>query len=834
MERNTSRSNGRRLNRALFGVAALVLMAVVALSYREWQQFKRVNVDAAQTREVVDSIDQLLSSVTDAETGQRGFLLTGEDRYLHPYNQALQVIPNQLGTVRRLLAGHSNESGNLARLNNLVDEKLAELRQTIDIRRTEGMAPANTVVLSDRGQQTMEETRALVAQIRRTELSSRAQGSTEGEAAAQTALLAAVAGSLVLLFLFAVGLGPFIEADSLSEGRSWILRYGAAVLATTAAVALRMALIPLIGPTELAFSIFLVAVIFSAWFGGFRPGGLCILLCALAGDYYFTEPFGSFLVRKPSDQISLVIFIVVGFGVALLSDSQGRALARARRAENAERDERQRFETTLTSIGDAVIATDAKGHIVFTNKVAQSLMRVAGPETAGKHLDGVFRIVNEVSRAKVESPVTKVLREGGIVGIANHTVLIASDGTEIPIDDSGAPIRNVRGELIGVVLVFRDITERRMTERLLAEQTAELRQKTRLMERAPSFVRDLEDRIVYWNQGAADLYGFSAAEAEGHVSHSLLKTVFPSALDEILEQLMREGQWDGDLMHTCRDGRRVIVASHWALHRDAEARVVSILEVNVDITERKAAEEALRVSNAALLRANEDLNQFAFAASHDLQEPLRMITSYSQLLLKGYRGQLDGEASTCIEFITEGNKRMRALLADLLAYTQAAGDVQQAIRPVDLNRVFQTALRNCQTAMDEARAVITSDNLPAIPGYEPHFVQLFQNLISNGLKYRGERPPRIHVSAKLQDGLWRIAIQDNGIGIAPEYHKQIFGVFKRLHGRTIPGTGIGLAICQRVVERYGGQIWVESQVNEGATFYLTLPTAAKGAAAHEG
>jgi PAS domain S-box-containing protein len=347
-------------------------------------------------------------------------------------------------------------------------------------------------------------------------------------------------------------------------------------------------------------------------------------------------------------------------------------------------------------------------------------------------------------------------------------------------------------------------------------------------------VRDLEDRIVYWNQGAADLYGFSAAEAEGHVSHSLLKTVFPSALDEILEQLMREGQWDGDLMHTCRDGRRVIVASHWALHRDAEARVVSILEVNVDITERKAAEEALRVSNAALLRANEDLNQFAFAASHDLQEPLRMITSYSQLLLKGYRGQLDGEASTCIEFITEGNKRMRALLADLLAYTQAAGDVQQAIRPVDLNRVFQTALRNCQTAMDEARAVITSDNLPAIPGYEPHFVQLFQNLISNGLKYRGERPPRIHVSAKLQDGLWRIAIQDNGIGIAPEYHKQIFGVFKRLHGRTIPGTGIGLAICQRVVERYGGQIWVESQVNEGATFYLTLPTAAKGAAAHEG
>ena len=178
----------------------MVLSAIAAFSYREWKQFKRANADAAQTREVVDSIDQLLSSVTDAETGQRGFLLTGEDRYLRPNNQALQVIPDQIGTVRRLLAGRTNESGNLARLSNLVDQKLAELRQTINIRRTEGMAPAITAVLSDRGQQTMDETRALVAQIRRTELSSQAQASTEGEAAAQTALLAAVAGSLVLLF----------------------------------------------------------------------------------------------------------------------------------------------------------------------------------------------------------------------------------------------------------------------------------------------------------------------------------------------------------------------------------------------------------------------------------------------------------------------------------------------------------------------------------------------------------------------------------------------------------------------------------------------------------
>ena len=1081
MERNTSRSNGRRPNPAMFGVAALVLLAVAAFSYRQWEQFKRANAEATQTRDVVDSIDQLLSSLTDAETGQRGFLLTGEDRYLQPYNQALQVIPNQLGTVSRLLAGRANESGNLARLNNLVDQKLTEFRQTIDLRRTHGLAPAMTVVLSDQGQRAMAEIRALVAQIWRTELSAQAQASTEGEAAAQTALLAAVAGSLVLLFLFALGLEPFASPDPQAQRRSWPLRYGVAILAVVVIVFFRMALTPLMGGRSMPFTLFFPAVWFAAWFGGFRPGVLSVVLSVLAGAYFFAEPTGSLLIRYHDDQTAALMLVIVGFGMALLSRSQQQAVVRAMQAENAERTERQRFETTLASVGDAVVATDAKGRVTFANKTAVSLMKWPETEISGKQLDEVFRIVNEYSRATVESPVARVVREGTVAGLANHTILLAWDGKEVPIDDSAAPIRDGSGAIQGAVVVFRDITERRraeatshilasiveasddaiiskdlngivtswnkgaermlgysaeeiigqpisilaapdrpdeqseilerikrgehvdhyqtvrrtksgkliqvsltvspvhdaggriagaskimrditaqaeaqreiaeqrerlrvtlssigdavmatdtdgrvtylnpvaeqltgwsseqaagralkevfriigeetrqnvenpvtkalregqvvglanhsllisrdgkeiaiddsaapikdasggimgvvlifrnisekrVAEKRLAEQAAELRQTVHLLEGVACFVRNLQDTIVYWNPGAAELYGFSAGEALGRVSHSLLKTEFPAPLNEIRAQVETAGAWDGELLNTRRDGGRISVASHWALHWDIEGRPIAILEVNVDITQRRAAEQALRLSNAALLRANEDLNQFAFAASHDLQEPLRMITSYSQLLLKGYHGRLDGEAAICVEFITEGNKRMRGLLSDLLAYIQVAGDGQEAIGPVDLNHAFQTALKNCQTAIEESSAVITSDNLPAIPGYEPHFVQLLQNLISNGLKYRSERPPRIHVSAKPQDGLWRLAVQDNGIGIAPEYHKQIFGVFKRLHDKTIPGTGIGLAICKRVVERYGGQIWVESQVNQGATFYFTVPAAEKG------
>jgi light-regulated signal transduction histidine kinase (bacteriophytochrome) len=275
---------------------------------------------------------------------------------------------------------------------------------------------------------------------------------------------------------------------------------------------------------------------------------------------------------------------------------------------------------------------------------------------------------------------------------------------------------------------------------------------------------------------------------------------------------------------------------YWAPTRPSERdlRLIDLLARQAaDLIEKSRAEESLRRSNQQLLRANEDLNQFAFAASHDLQEPLRMITTYSQLLLKGYRGQLSGDASACVEFITDGTARMRELLADLLAYTRLSVEAHELAEAVDLNLVFHKTTENCRAAIQECHATVTRDPLPSVPGHETHFLQLFQNLIGNALKYRAGCPPRIHVSAAREGGFWRIAVADNGIGIEPEYHQKIFGLFKRLHGRAIPGTGIGLAICQRVVERYGGRIWVESQRDEGATFYFTLPAVREVAAAQE-
>jgi len=267
-------------------------------------------------------------------------------------------------------------------------------------------------------------------------------------------------------------------------------------------------------------------------------------------------------------------------------------------------------------------------------------------------------------------------------------------------------------------------------------------------------------------------------------------------------------------------GSMIQVTEETSLHRQAKVMNQALLIGSVRQHELTEQAEAL---SDLLRRANEDLKQFAFAASHDLQEPLRMMTIYSELLIEGHRGRLDGKAQICVDFITQGAKQMRDLLANLLTYTDAGADTWESNEFIDLNAIFEKVKQNLKLAIAESGVVVTSGDLPIVQGHDARFVQLFQNLIGNAIKYRGELSPRVHVSAEHRDGEWRFAVADNGMGIRQDYYLTIFGMFKRLHGSAIPGTGIGLAICQRVVERYGGRIWVESKVGEGTTFYFTLP-----------
>lgn len=267
-----------------------------------------------------------------------------------------------------------------------------------------------------------------------------------------------------------------------------------------------------------------------------------------------------------------------------------------------------------------------------------------------------------------------------------------------------------------------------------------------------------------------------------------------------------------------------------ALREKAAQLTRSNIDLQHSTQEVKSAKEKLErvnslltVQAAELARSNTELEQFAYVASHDLQEPLRMVASYVQLLARRYKGKLDSEAEEFIGFAVDGSKRMQDLIQALLAYSRI-GTKGRQFAPTHCDIVLQNALKNLQIAIEDSRARITHDPLPTVTGDAIQLGQLFQNLIGNAIKFRGEKPPSVHVTAERQGREWLFSFRDDGIGIDSQYAERIFVIFQRLHTKEeYPGTGIGLALCKKIVERHSGRIWVESEPHKGSTFRFTLP-----------
>jgi PAS domain S-box-containing protein len=349
------------------------------------------------------------------------------------------------------------------------------------------------------------------------------------------------------------------------------------------------------------------------------------------------------------------------------------------------------------------------------------------------------------------------------------------------------------------------------------------------------FGLDLQGKFTFMNPAAAKMLGVVAERSIGKPVHAVLHATRPDVTASSDESSL--------LLATIQDGmpRQEENALFWLKNVpsfpvdyvstpifDREELIGAVISFR-DVTARKCAQEALAKRTSQLERSNEELERFAYVASHDLQEPLRMITGYTNLLSKRYSGKLDASADEFIGFAVDGANRMRVLINDLLTYSRVSSQGRELV-PTDCEMVLSQTLAGLRLAIQESGAKVIRDPLPTVNGDDVQLGQLFQNLIGNALKYRNGQEPMVHVGCERREGEWLFLVRDNGIGIDERFAEKIFVIFQRLHTREkYPGTGIGLAVCKRIVERHGGKIWVESEPGKGSTFYFTLPAEAKAA-----
>src|SRR5271168_5214061 len=365
-------------------------------------------------------------------------------------------------------------------------------------------------------------------------------------------------------------------------------------------------------------------------------------------------------------------------------------------------------------------------------------------------------------------------------------------------------------------------------------EVAERTQQASLLNRTHDtiFVRDMSDVITYWNRGAQELFGWTAAEAIGKHSQQLLQTAFPISIEEVEAELLRTDRWEGELQKTKTDGSRVIVASRWSLRRDEQGRAVAILETNNDISDRKRREEEIRQLNdelgkrtTALEASNKELEAFAYSISHDLRAPIRHMAGYTELLQKHASSILDEKSHRYILTILEAAKRMGTLIDDLLAFSRI-GRAEARATTVSLEQLVKEVLREVQPETDGRNIVWKIGGLPDLYGDRSMLRLALVNFISNALKFTRTRPKaeiEIGCLEKNKDGAV-VFIRDNGVGFDMRYANKLFGVFQRLHPTdTFEGTGIGLATVQRIIHRHGGRVWAESLEDQGATFFFSIP-----------
>lgn len=441
-----------------------------------------------------------------------------------------------------------------------------------------------------------------------------------------------------------------------------------------------------------------------------------------------------------------------------------------------------------------------------------------------------------LDNSTIKKMVSELLEKGYSIA---ENIQITKDGMQIPVE-LNTHLFKLKGKNV-VLSISRDISERKKAEESLRESVeskskilnALIESEEKLnatIESSPDSitVSDLNLKITSCNQATVVMYGASSKdEIIGLRIHDLVVPKYHQLITETMSRLLREMKSVTLEVELYRKNDSVFPAEISAnVVKDVNGKPISFVGITKDISERKNAEREREDLINDLKRSNKELQQFAYVASHDLQEPLRTIASFTELIERRYRGQLDKDADEFIEFIVDGTNRMQAMIKDLLQYSRVQTKGGE-FTSTDIQKALDQALSNLKVSIEENNAEITHDELPTVVADEKQFIQLFQNLISNAIKFRKEEePPKIHISACKDEekNEYVFAVSDNGIGMDPEQSKRIFEIFQRLHTREeYKGTGIGLAVAKKILERHGGRIWVESEPEKGTTFYFAIP-----------
>ncbi len=724
-------STEKRVRRA-FGLALFCLILIGLAAMITVGRSRRDAAQVEHTREVIKRLESLVLKTTDAQNGNRGYAISGDEAYLEPFLKADQEVPRDVQAVRSLFADNPDQAQRLDKLAALIEAQTAFGHKVVEARRNRGLEAARDVILTREGKDLHDRMRAIVA-----------------------------------------------EMDDDEEARLARRQERAR------------------GSTGLA-----KAVIF----------------------------FGT-----------LFTFCFVGFALAAFR----RDFAGRRHAEEALRNSEESLAVTLHSIGDAVLATDTAGRVTRMNEVAERLTGWTLTEARDRPIAEVFNIINETTRAPAVIPVNDVLVTGEVHGLANHTILIARDGAERSIADSAAPIRDAEGRVLGVVLVFRDVSEERAADLRLAAAHEELaRERARLQfifDNVPmgiSFALTKPDgtRTRLVNDAHLRMCGLTREEFDdpqnfARITHPDDREAQARLLGELEAGRLDRYAMDKRYLHA--DGRVV-----WAFltfqrrpHRDGSYEDLSIV---VDITERKTAEAEIQQLNTHLRQraaqvesANKELEAFSYSVSHDLRAPARHIQGFVNLLARESEAQLSEQSRHYLHVITKASHSMGQLIDDLLSFSRMARSEMHATT-VDLDAIVAEARRDLESAAPERRIQWTVRSLPTAQGDRAMLKQVMANLLGNAVKYtRPRNPAVIEIGCAGTEGDRSVLyVRDNGVGFDMQYADKLFGVFQRLHhADEFEGTGIGLANVQRIVLRHGGRVWAESKLDAGATFFFTLPLA---------